>query len=79
MDLVGHRSKKKTVGLVFGPILFFTMLLIPFPNSTVSEDSPLPLGKDRLYFDITPEIAMGTMLWMIVWGITECVPLGFTS
>jgi hypothetical protein len=27
----------------------------------------------------SPQIALGAMLWMVVWWVTECVSLGFTS
>jgi solute carrier family 13 (sodium-dependent dicarboxylate transporter), member 2/3/5 len=30
-------------------------------------------------FALSSQIALGTMIWMVIWWITECVPLGFTS
>jgi solute carrier family 13 (sodium-dependent dicarboxylate transporter), member 2/3/5 len=28
---------------------------------------------------LPPYIGLGTLVWMIIWWVTECVPLGFTS
>jgi sodium-dependent dicarboxylate transporter 2/3/5 len=27
----------------------------------------------------SPQLALGIMLWMVVWWVTECVPLGITG
>jgi sodium-dependent dicarboxylate transporter 2/3/5 len=53
-------------------VLFVAAILAPFPESIAeaAESSALPLA---------PQIALGTMLWMIVWWVTECVPLGITG
>jgi solute carrier family 13 (sodium-dependent dicarboxylate transporter), member 2/3/5 len=65
--------KKENVGLVLGPLLFAATILVPIPESMIkaAEDNSVPA--------FAPQIALGTMLWMIVWWVTECIPLGITG
>jgi solute carrier family 13 (sodium-dependent dicarboxylate transporter), member 2/3/5 len=39
----------------------------------------MQLNVERSISHLSPQIALGAMLWMVVWWITECVSLGFTS
>jgi sodium-dependent dicarboxylate transporter 2/3/5 len=39
----------------------------------------MQLNLERSISPLSPQIALGVMLWMVVWWVTECVPLGFTS
>ncbi len=74
-----EQDLKRNLGLILGPILFLTMLLIPFPSGAIFENSSSQSETEGLFTVILPQIALGTMLWMIIWWVTECVPLGFTS
>ncbi|HEX2169318.1 MAG TPA: hypothetical protein VHF65_03370 [Nitrososphaera sp.] len=66
-------SKKENIGLIVGPLLFVFTILMPVPHSMAgaAEDRSLPI--------FAPQLALGTMFWMVVWWITECVPLGITG
>ena len=39
----------------------------------------MQLNLERSISPLSPQIALGAMLWMVVWWVTECVSLGFTS
>jgi sodium-dependent dicarboxylate transporter 2/3/5 len=54
-------------------LLFVASILVPAPSSMaeVASDNSLPA--------YAPQLALGTMLWMVVWWVTECVPLGITG
>ena len=66
-------SRKENIGLIVGPLLFVATILIPVPTSMANAaiDNSLPT--------FAPQLALGTMLWMVVWWVTECVPLGITG
>ena len=66
-------AKKENVGLILGPLLFVTVILMPTPQSMakVALDKSLPA--------FAPQVALGTMIWMVVWWVTECAPLGITG
>jgi solute carrier family 13 (sodium-dependent dicarboxylate transporter), member 2/3/5 len=66
-------KKKENIGLILGPILFVIIILIPTPQSMMQ------LNLERSISPLSPQIALGAMLWMVVWWVTECVSLGFTS
>jgi sodium-dependent dicarboxylate transporter 2/3/5 len=68
---------RENIGLVSGPIFFITILFFPFPQDVSSNDTNP--DSENLYFKFSPQIAPVTMVWMVAWWITECVPLGFTS
>lgn len=65
--------KKENIGLILGPLLFVVAILVPIPESMaeIAADKSMPV--------IAPQLALGVMLWMIVWWITECIPLGITG
>jgi solute carrier family 13 (sodium-dependent dicarboxylate transporter), member 2/3/5 len=66
-------SRKENIGLIVGPFLFVMIILIPVPASMANAaiDNSLPT--------FAPQLAFGTMFWMVVWWMTECVPLGITG
>jgi solute carrier family 13 (sodium-dependent dicarboxylate transporter), member 2/3/5 len=66
-------KKKENMGLTLGPLLFVVIILIPTPQSMVEVNLEKPISH------LSPQIALGAMIWMVIWWITECVPLGFTS
>lgn len=39
----------------------------------------MQLNLEKSISPLSPQIALGAMLWMVVWWVTECVSLGFTS
>jgi solute carrier family 13 (sodium-dependent dicarboxylate transporter), member 2/3/5 len=66
-------KKKENMGLILGPLLFVVIILIPTPQSMMDVNLEKPISY------LSPQIALGAMIWMVIWWITECVPLGFTS
>src|ERR671914_1972212 len=66
-------KKKENMGLILGPLLFVVIIFIPTPQSMMQ------LNLERSISPLSPQIALGAMLWMVVWWVTECVSLGFTS
>ncbi len=64
---------KENVGLILGPLLFVVTVLVPIPESMAKA------AADNSVASFGPQIALGVMLWMIVWWVTECIPLGITG
>jgi sodium-dependent dicarboxylate transporter 2/3/5 len=57
------------MGLILGPRVFFVFIFI----------SMMDVNLEKPISYLSPQIALGAMIWMVIWWITECVPLGFTS
>ena len=51
------------------------VFLVPTPQSMIS----VALSKPNSLPLLSPQIALGTTIWMLVWWITECTPLGITG
>ena len=66
-------KKKENMGLILGPLLFVVIIFIHTPQSMMEVNLEKPISH------LSPQIALGTMIWMVIWWVTECVPLGFTS
>src|SRR5919106_4124939 len=66
-------KKKENMGLILGPLLFVVIIFIHTPQSMMEVNLEKPISH------LSPQIALGAMIWMVVWWVTECVPLGFTS
>lgn len=66
-------KKKENMGLILGPLLFAVIIFIPTPQSIMEVNLEKPISH------LSPQIALGAMIWMVIWWVTECVPLGFTS
>jgi sodium-dependent dicarboxylate transporter 2/3/5 len=66
-------KKKENMGLILGPLLFVVIIFIPTPQSMIEINLEKPISH------LSPQIALGTMIWMVIWWVTECVPLGFAS
>ena len=75
------KNRKEIIRLISGPLLFIIILfIIPFPQSTtLTNNTSSSSEKISSSPSLSPQIALGTMTWMVIWWITECVPLGFTS
>jgi solute carrier family 13 (sodium-dependent dicarboxylate transporter), member 2/3/5 len=71
------KNKKEKIGLISGPLLFIIILFIPISHNIITNDTNS--NSNNFSSSISPKIALGTMVWMVIWWITECVPLGFTS
>lgn len=70
---IDANKKMENVGLILGPLLFVVIILIPTPQSMMEINLEKPISH------LSPQIALGAMIWMVIWWVTECVPLGFTS
>jgi len=70
---------KRRVGLVLGPLLFLVIVSIPEPQSMIdaAEEKSADLGYDLP--SKAPQIALATLFWVLVWWVTECVPLGIAA
>jgi sodium-dependent dicarboxylate transporter 2/3/5 len=66
-------KKKENMGLILGPLLFVVIIFIPTPQSIIEVNLEKPIPH------LSPQIALGAMIWMVIWWFTECVTLGFTS
>ncbi len=71
----GKMATKQRVGLVLGPLLFILFILIPEPQSMIDAVRGLTASVP----DRSPMIAIGTLLWVLVWWVSECVPLGIAA
>lgn len=70
---IGKMADKQRVGLVLGPVIFIIIVLMPVPQSMAEVASDIG-APDR-----APQIALGTLLWVLTWWVTECVPLGIAA
>lgn len=61
---------KQRIGLNLGPAPFLLMVLIPEPQSMTDAATDSDIGAPEK----APQIALGTVLWDLVWWVTECVP-----
>ncbi len=64
---------KQRIGLLLGPLMFAIIVLIPEPQSMI--DAASNVGAS----DRAPQIALGTLLWVLIWWVSECVPLGIAA
>jgi sodium-dependent dicarboxylate transporter 2/3/5 len=68
-----HLSKQR-VGMILGPLLFLVTVALPEPQSMVDAAAVVGCEVGR-----APQIALGTLLWVLVWWVSECVPLGIAA
>jgi len=69
------RFSKQRIGLIVGPLLFAIVVLMPEPQSMLdSARGMVPHVADK-----SPQIALGTLAWVLTWWVTECVPLGIAA
>jgi solute carrier family 13 (sodium-dependent dicarboxylate transporter), member 2/3/5 len=75
------RRRKENIGLISGPLLFIIIIFIPLSEGTITSTTSnnIHTNSENISSSLSPRIALGTMVWMVIWWITECVPLGFTS
>lgn len=67
-------AKKENIGLVLGALLFVASILFPVPPSMAKvapDNHSLPA--------FAPQLALGTILWIVVWWVIECIPLSVTG
>jgi di/tricarboxylate transporter len=69
-----RKQKEREYRLAAGSSAFCYYNVFPIPQSIIAE-----VNLDRSIFPLAPQIALGTMIWMVIWWVTECIPLGFTS
>jgi sodium-dependent dicarboxylate transporter 2/3/5 len=66
-------SARRKLTLLLGPALFAAVVLVPTPPSAAA--AAAAVGADAL----APQIALGTLLWMLVWWVGEALPLGLAT
>ncbi|OGS55814.1 MAG: hypothetical protein A3K60_04225 [Euryarchaeota archaeon RBG_19FT_COMBO_56_21] len=64
---------KRSIGLILGPLLFIIAIAVPTPDAMASA------ADVNEVFERAPQVAVGTLLWVLVWWVTECVPLGIAA
>ncbi len=69
----GKLINKRRIGLVVGPLIFLILALMSVPQSMAD------VAADIDAHERAPQIALGTLLWVLVWWVTECVPLGIAA
>jgi len=67
------RWTPRQIGLFLGPALFVLALVIPEPAEMI--DAARSVGAP----DWAPPLAGGVLLWVLVWWVTEAVPLGLAA
>ncbi len=65
---------KNAVKLALGPVIFIALLLLP----------PLPYVREAAVladapFSNAPQVALGVLLWIAYWWVTEVIPLGLSA
>lgn len=67
---------RQTVGLYLGPAVFALLLLVLLnPEPTAMVNAARVVGAE----DWAPVVALATLLWVLIWWLTECVPLGLAA
>lgn len=73
----------KTIALLLGPALFCAIMLIPLPASLSEEAGKLAAsGKSPIDHTVLADamrVVLGLASWMVVWWLTEAVPLPATA
>lgn len=64
---------KRRIGLIVGPLLFLVVVAVPEPQSMADAAAGMDAPTRA------PQIALGTLLWVLTWWVTECVPLGIAA
>ena len=67
---------RQTVGLYLGPGVFALLLLL-----LLNPEPPAMINAARIVGaeDWAPVVALATLLWVLIWWLTECVPLGLAA
>lgn len=76
----GKWLTKGRIGLILGPLLFLIIALMPQPQAMTDAIPDSLMDRAILGFvDKAPLIALGTLFWVLIWWVTECVPLGIAA
>lgn len=64
---------RRRIGLILGPIAFLITIFLPkLPYMSIA-------AEKAKVFDLAPQYTLGLLLWIAIWWVTECVPLGATG
>ncbi len=69
---------KQTLGLILGPSLFAALVLLLVvltPEPAAMVDAAAQAGAPPW----APVVALGALLWILTWWLTECIPLGLAA
>jgi len=81
--LEGFEKYRKTAGFLLGPVIFFTILLISTPESFIQNaKAMLPSGasdQQVLQLAYGTKVTLALLLLMVIWWITEAVPIPVTA
>ena len=70
---LGKWLTKRRLGLIIGPVLFLLIVVLPEPQSMI--DAAEGMGVHPK----SPQVALGTLAWVLTWWVLECVPLGIAA
>jgi len=80
LKMWGKWLTKARIGLILGPIVFLLISLMPEPQSMADAVPDELIERASLGFvEKAPLIALGTLFWVLIWWVTECVPLGVAA
>jgi sodium-dependent dicarboxylate transporter 2/3/5 len=71
--MIGKWLSKQRLGMMLGPLIFLIVVAFPEPASMAEVASELGI------FSKAPQVALGTLLWVLIWWVSECVPLGIAA
>ncbi|MGA7838482.1 MAG: DASS family sodium-coupled anion symporter, partial [Ignavibacteriaceae bacterium] len=81
--LEGFEKYRKTAGFLLGPVIFFTILLISTPDSFIQNaKAMLPddaSSQQVLQLAYGTKVTLALLLLMVIWWITEAVPIPITA
>jgi len=81
--LEGFEKYRKTAGFLLGPVIFFTILLISTPDSFIQNaKAMLPddaSSQQGLQLAYGTKVTLALLLLMVIWWITEAVPIPITA
>jgi len=81
--LEGFDKYRKTAGFLLGPVIFLTILLISTPGSFIQNaKAMLPSGasgQQVLQLAYGTKVTLALLLLMVIWWITEAVPIPVTA
>src|SRR5512136_2458522 len=82
LKMWGKWLNRQRIGLILGPLLFLIVVLWPTPQSMLNAVHDVEMADPGNPVDLpdrAPQIALGTLFWVLVWWVTECVPLGIAA
>ncbi len=82
-SIEGFEKYRHTIGFILGPVIFFLILFINTPESFIQNAKsllPVSASKDQVLLTAYgTKITLGLLLLMVIWWVTEAVPIPVTA